>query len=86
MLCLLFCFFMAAVGVGGIPLWSGYISKTLLHESIVEYIEILSVQGGAGEGWLIFPEGAALIRGTGWKMGFMEQRGRQKNGPFFCRP
>lgn len=45
-----------------------------------------SVQGGAGEGWLIFPEGAVLIRGTGWKVGFMEQRGRQKNGPFFCRP
>ena len=44
----MFCFFMAAVGVGGIPLWSGYISKTLLHESIVEYIEILSAQGGAG--------------------------------------
>lgn len=45
---MMFCFFMAAVGVGGIPLWSGYISKTLLHESIVEYIEILSAQGGAG--------------------------------------
>ena|GEM_PF-3642953 len=45
-----------------------------------------SVQGGAGEGWLIFPEGAVLIRGMGWKVGFMEQRGRQKNGPSFCRP
>lgn len=45
-----------------------------------------SVQGGAGEGWLIFPEGAVLIRGMGWKVGFMEQRGRQKNEPFFCRP
>ena len=29
---------MGALGIGGIPLWSGYISKTLLHESIVEYI------------------------------------------------
>lgn len=45
---LAFCFLMAAVGVGGIPLWSGYISKTLLHEGIVEYIEILAAQGGAG--------------------------------------
>ncbi|MGN0624789.1 MAG: complex I subunit 5 family protein [Oscillospiraceae bacterium] len=45
---LMFCFLMAAVGVGGIPLWSGYISKTLLHESIVEYIEVLAEQGGAG--------------------------------------
>lgn len=45
---LAFCFLMAGVGVGGIPLWSGYISKTLLHEGIVEYIEILAMQGGAG--------------------------------------
>ncbi len=32
-----FCFLMGALGIGGIPLWNGYISKTLLHESIVEY-------------------------------------------------
>lgn len=31
------CFLMGALGIGGIPLWNGYISKTLLHESIVEY-------------------------------------------------
>ena len=30
-----------ALGIGGIPLFSGYISKTLLHESIVEYAEEL---------------------------------------------
>ena len=34
---LAFLFLMGALGIGGIPLWSGYISKTLLHESIVEY-------------------------------------------------
>jgi hydrogenase-4 component B len=33
-----FIYLMGALGIGGIPLWSGYISKTLLHESIVEYI------------------------------------------------
>ena len=33
------CFLMGALGIGGVPLWSGYVSKTLLHESIVEYIE-----------------------------------------------
>lgn len=39
-------FLTAALGLGGIPLWSGYISKTLLHESIVEYIQVLgSTQG-----------------------------------------
>ncbi len=32
-----FSFLMGALGIGGIPLWSGYVSKTLLHESIVEY-------------------------------------------------
>lgn len=31
-------YLLGAVGIGGIPLFSGYISKTLLHESIVEYI------------------------------------------------
>ena len=30
-------FLLAAAGVGGVPLLNGYISKTLLHESIVEY-------------------------------------------------
>ncbi len=35
---------MGALGIGGIPLWSGYISKTLLHESMVEYMHEL--EGG----------------------------------------
>ena len=38
---LCFCYLMGALGIGGIPLWSGYISKTLLHESIVEYLHAL---------------------------------------------
>ena len=33
-----FCYLMGALGIGGFPGWSGYVSKTLLHESIVEYI------------------------------------------------
>lgn len=36
-----FIFLMGALGIGGIPLWNGYISKTLLHESIVEYTRLL---------------------------------------------
>lgn len=36
-----FIFLMGALGIGGIPLWNGYISKTLLHESIVEYTQLL---------------------------------------------
>lgn len=35
------CFLIGAASISGIPLFSGYISKTLLHESIVEYIEHL---------------------------------------------
>ena len=38
-----FIFLMGALGIGGIPLWSGYVSKTLIHESIVEYIEALQM-------------------------------------------
>lgn len=33
-------FLMGALGIGGIPLWNGYVSKTLIHESIVEYLEL----------------------------------------------
>lgn len=33
-----FLFLTGALGIGGIPLFNGYISKTLLHESIVEYM------------------------------------------------
>ena len=36
-----FIYLMGALGIGGVPLWSGYISKTLLHESIVELIHEL---------------------------------------------
>ena len=38
-------FLMALLGIGGIPLWNGSVSKTLLHESIVEYIHILEEAG-----------------------------------------
>lgn len=35
-----FCFLMGTLGIAGVPLWNGYVSKTLIHESIVEYIEL----------------------------------------------
>ena len=41
---LMACYLLGALGIGGIPGWSGYISKTLLHEGIVEYIH--AVEGG----------------------------------------
>ncbi len=39
-----FVYLMGSLGIGGIPGWSGYISKTLLHEGIVEYIH--AMEGG----------------------------------------
>ena len=42
---LMLVFAMGAYGICGIPLWNGYVSKTLLHESIVEYMELLGRQG-----------------------------------------
>ena len=33
---LMVCFLLGALGIGGIPLLNGYVSKTLLHEAIVE--------------------------------------------------
>ncbi|MBE5962271.1 MAG: NADH dehydrogenase [Lachnospiraceae bacterium] len=42
---LLFAFLMGAIGISGIPLFNGYVSKTLLHESIVEYGEVASELG-----------------------------------------
>lgn len=35
-------FLMGALSIGGVPLWNGYISKTLIHESIVAYTEHLT--------------------------------------------
>lgn len=32
-----FAFLMGALGIGGLPFWNEYVSKTLLHESIIEY-------------------------------------------------
>ena len=41
---LMFIYLMGALGIGGFPGFSGYVSKTLLHEGIVEYIHAL--EGG----------------------------------------
>ena len=38
---LMYVFSMGALGLVGMPLWSGYVGKTLIHESIVEHIHQL---------------------------------------------
>ncbi len=55
-----YCFLMGALGIGGIPLWNGYVSKTLLHESIVELTR--TAQEGRVSGWL----SAGVLRGIEW--------------------
>lgn len=58
---LLVTFVLAAAGVGGIPLLNGYVSKTLLHESITEYGALLAL---AEESFAepAFPATSALMR------------------------
>lgn len=41
-----FAFLMSALGVSGVPLWNGYVSKTLLHESIAEYVNGAAAAAG----------------------------------------
>ncbi len=43
-----FAFLMGAVGLMGVPLFSGYVSKTLIHEGIVEYVHHLEHHGHSG--------------------------------------
>ncbi len=43
-----FAFLMGAVGLMGVPLFSGYVSKTLIHEGIVEYVHHLEAHGHSG--------------------------------------
>ncbi|MCR5829402.1 MAG: sodium:proton antiporter [Lachnospiraceae bacterium] len=35
-------FLIGALGISGVPLFSGYVSKTLIHEGLVEYIHVAS--------------------------------------------
>ncbi len=59
---LLVTFLLAAAGVGGIPVLNGYISKTLLHESIVEYTSLLG-DGAVLSGFMKAVEGLFLFSG-----------------------
>lgn len=40
-----FCFLMGMLGIAGIPGFSGYASKSLLHEGLLEYIHELTALG-----------------------------------------
>lgn len=60
------CFATAALGVMGIPGFNGYISKTLLHEGIVEYIHMAT----NGANWFRAVEAIFLISG-GFTVAYM---------------
>lgn len=55
-------FFIGAASIAGVPGFSGYVSKTLLHESIVEYIHILE-HAGMSAAWFEAAEWLFLISG-----------------------
>lgn len=55
-------FLAAVLGIAGVPLLNGYISKTLIHESIVEYIAVLA-QAGQPTGFMRFAEILFLFSG-----------------------
>ncbi len=56
-------FLVAALGIGGIPLFNGYVSKTLLHESIVEAIHlgVLNKQYLTAVEWIFLTSGGFTI-------------------------
>lgn len=55
-----FVFLMGVLGISGVPLFNGYVSKTLLHESIVEYLELVRM----GEVSSVFDAG--FMQGVEW--------------------
>ncbi|MBQ7455382.1 MAG: sodium:proton antiporter [Clostridia bacterium] len=54
-----FAFLMGALGISGVPLWNGYISKSLLHESLLEYVEL----AGASAFWYSAAEKMFIVTG-----------------------
>lgn len=53
-------FLMGSFGIAGVPLFNGYVSKTLIHESIIEYFNLM--QKGTVTGIL----SAGTIKGIEW--------------------
>ena len=56
------CFLIGAASISGVPYFSGYVSKTLLHESILEYVEVLR-ELGQNSFWYSVSEWIFVITG-----------------------
>lgn len=54
-------FLMGALGIAGVPLWNGYISKTLIHESIVEYAALSHTGIMTGIEWAFLISGGLTV-------------------------
>ena len=57
-----FAFLMGYLGIIGMPLWNGFVSKSLIHESILEYVALLRESGGL---WLPYKIVEMLFLFTG---------------------
>ena len=57
-----FAFLMGALSISGVPLGSGYISKSLIHEGLLETIALVKARGGA---WLPYKAVELLFLFTG---------------------
>lgn len=55
------CFGIGVVGIGGIPLFNGYISKTLLHEGILECEHILGSGMTSMVEWIFLASGGCTL-------------------------
>ena len=58
---LLIAYLCAALGIGGIPLLSGYVSKTLLHESLVHYMHDVHSMWYTTAEWLFLFSGGLTV-------------------------
>lgn len=58
---LLIAFLLGALGIGGFPLLNGYVSKTLLHEAIVEAIGLSGSFGMRAVEWLFLFSGGITV-------------------------
>lgn len=61
-----FCFLAGAVGIAGVPLFNGYVSKTLLHESIVEGIALCGEEEILVAGLLSAQALTAFLKAAEW--------------------
>ncbi len=85
------CFLIAALGISGIPLFSGYVSKSLLHEGLLEYVhegEGFALIAGVVEKVFILTGGLTLTYMTKLFVTLFvekhptEQRKYNKTGPY----